>query len=289
MKRNLLCLLLGAVFVLSHSLLWADCPEDPRDSGICDTLYVDIWPGHQYLVPGEPHYALFPIRVTHDLPDPNIDSIAAFVIPLCYTSSNPAAQAQVDPTYNSTDMWSFPACYISIFRPPLDCEHVEEDNWMWSLLGGGGEWDTRVLDRGDQHFWLALFRTGSQDQQFWEGSQVLLATATFRMEDTTTICFDTCFWPPASHLSFSRSDAVTYTPRTNLPACFTISLRPLGDCNADGVVDAADAVYLINYLFCGGTAPPLELGDVNCNGSIDGADIVLLINYLFRGGPEPSC
>jgi len=63
-----------------------------------------------------------------------------------------------------------------------------------------------------------------------------------------------------------------------------------GDANGDGVINSADVVYLINYLFKGGPAPqPLEPGDVNCDGIINSADVVYLINFLFKGGPVPGC
>ena len=63
-----------------------------------------------------------------------------------------------------------------------------------------------------------------------------------------------------------------------------------GDCNDDGVIDIADVVYLINYLFIDGPAPdPLCVGDVNCDGKVDIADVVYLVNYLFIGGPPPGC
>lgn len=61
-----------------------------------------------------------------------------------------------------------------------------------------------------------------------------------------------------------------------------------GDVNSDGMIDIADIVYLINYLFANGPAPtPLQAGDVNCDGTIKSADVVYLINYLFRDGPPP--
>jgi len=61
-----------------------------------------------------------------------------------------------------------------------------------------------------------------------------------------------------------------------------------GDATGDGVINSADVVYLINYLFKGGPAPePLEAGDCNCDGIINSADVVYLINYLFKGGPPP--
>jgi len=64
-----------------------------------------------------------------------------------------------------------------------------------------------------------------------------------------------------------------------------------GDCNADGVINSADIVYLINYLFKGGTEPkwPINRGDVNGDGIINSADVVSLINYLFKGGEAPRC
>jgi hypothetical protein len=61
-----------------------------------------------------------------------------------------------------------------------------------------------------------------------------------------------------------------------------------GDVTGDGVVNSADIVYLINYLFKGGPAPdPIQAGDVNVDGVINSADVVYLINYLFKGGPAP--
>lgn len=63
-----------------------------------------------------------------------------------------------------------------------------------------------------------------------------------------------------------------------------------GDPSADGVINSADIVYLINYLFISGPEPcPMEAGDANCDGVINSADVVYLINYLFIGGPPPAC
>jgi len=61
-----------------------------------------------------------------------------------------------------------------------------------------------------------------------------------------------------------------------------------GDVTMDGVVNSADVVYLINYLFKGGHSPDIpESGDVNGDEQINSADVVYLINYLFKGGPPP--
>ncbi|MGB2979863.1 MAG: C25 family cysteine peptidase [Candidatus Zixiibacteriota bacterium] len=63
-----------------------------------------------------------------------------------------------------------------------------------------------------------------------------------------------------------------------------------GDANGDSVVDLADVVFLVNYLFNSGSEPfPLEAGDATCDGMIDLADLVFLINFLYKGGPPPDC
>jgi hypothetical protein len=65
-----------------------------------------------------------------------------------------------------------------------------------------------------------------------------------------------------------------------------------GDCTEDAIVNAADVVFLISYLFRSGPAPaPLCIGDVNCDALVAAGDIVYLIGYLFRQGdpPCPDC
>jgi hypothetical protein len=63
-----------------------------------------------------------------------------------------------------------------------------------------------------------------------------------------------------------------------------------GDCNASGVVEPSDVVYLINYLFRNRPPPtPLEAGDCSCDGTVVPGDVVCLLNYLFRGWPPPPC
>ncbi len=62
-----------------------------------------------------------------------------------------------------------------------------------------------------------------------------------------------------------------------------------GDANGDGVVDLADVVYLLNYLYRSGPAPdPMASGDPNDDCVVELGDLVYLINYLYQGGPAPQ-
>jgi hypothetical protein len=61
-----------------------------------------------------------------------------------------------------------------------------------------------------------------------------------------------------------------------------------GDANGDGLVSAADLVFLLNYLFQGGPEPCIwEAADPDSSGEVNAADIVWLLNYLFLHGPAP--
>lgn len=61
-----------------------------------------------------------------------------------------------------------------------------------------------------------------------------------------------------------------------------------GDANNDSSINVSDAVYLINYVFVGGSPPnPYEAGNPNCDESVNVSDAVWIINYVFVGGNSP--
>jgi hypothetical protein len=228
--------LLGAIGVVLFGLTgpaWAQCPQDTTDLGICDTLYVTYHnPGYQ-LPPCEVY---FTVQVTHDS---NTfywetegtyvqDSISAFVVPLKITHTNPAAYCSIPEWRNNTQMWPSPDTASSIFR---HFRGLENRMMALSEQGTGKEWAPTVLDihydtSGAAYFWLALIPTAPEDKRWWEGSKTLLATITLLVEDTMTICIDTCFWPPASHLLFTRYDAWNYFPRDFMPLCQFVGVGP---------------------------------------------------------------
>jgi hypothetical protein len=288
MKRDLLLILGFMVLVVSllSTQSLAVCPEDTVDSGECDTLYVEILPEDELFMPPL-HYARFPIYVTHDVPDPSLDSIAAFVIPLCYTSSNQNASVVIDPAWNNTDLYPFPTTDRSIFRHLEDYYFNYHTNWMMALSEQqmGLEWDTRILDisEGD-NFWFATFPTGSQDQKFPQGSRILLAAITFTLDDTTTICIDSCFIPPGGRLMFTRSDASIYIPRHFLPACteiFVYGLPPYFTECPDDEVHHSNGSFISDDFVVEDIDDPVESISVEFTGS--GVENVSVFYYQPPG------
>lgn len=98
---------------------------------------------------------------------------------------------------------------------------------------------------------------------------------------------------PLSEGTFSITVSVTDSdtpPKSDEQMCAIRVIKPMlcGDVNGNDSVDIDDIVYLIYYVFSGGSPPePIESGDVNCSGGIDIDDIVYLIQYVFAGGPAP--
>lgn len=65
-------------------------------------------------------------------------------------------------------------------------------------------------------------------------------------------------------------------------------MRNRGDANNDQSVNISDVLYLSNYLFNGGDAPPcMNQADVNDDGVVNGSDPIYLSNWLFSSGSPP--
>jgi hypothetical protein len=63
----------------------------------------------------------------------------------------------------------------------------------------------------------------------------------------------------------------------------------VGDADGSSEIDIDDVVYLINFIFAGGTPPnPYGSGDADCSDAVDIDDVVYLIDYIFLGGPAPG-
>ncbi|MGB7062488.1 MAG: dockerin type I domain-containing protein [Candidatus Zixiibacteriota bacterium] len=286
------------------TISWGVCPEEPFDRGECDTMYVEPWPADTLLEGDPPYFVRVLIYVTNDVHDIN-DSICSMCIPLSYNRSNPSKYCSLSYHWNTQGMLPIePLLERSIFRHLVEGDDTIYHNRMAVMASdwSGREWDSHILDLdGTSLFRLSMSPTGTPDQLWWEGSRVLLATMTFKLEDSMRVCIDTCFWPPSCGLywcvlSEVGGDVVPKIPRPGTPpgagyeTCFNVIPFLRGDANGDGVVEVGDVVYLINYLYRDGDPPvPTEDGDANCDGVVDVGDVVYLINYLYRDGDPPGC
>ncbi len=306
-----------ALFFLAYgTTVFGVCPADSMDRGLCDTMYIDPWAADTLQSGSGPYFVRVPIFVTTDVVD-RCDSIEGICIPLCYTHTNAAKYCSLSYYYNNYTSFTNP---LSIFRHLIsDGDTIR--NWMMDLYeeGNGEEWNMVILNLASDtvqnypygtapaHYWLALAPASPEDHWFESGSRILLATITFKLEDTMSICMDTCFWPPSSNLgwwvseflpeggcgtTFGKVPRLGSPHQTSYQTCFNFHREEFlcGDVNQDAIVDIGDVVYLINYLFKNGIAPnPIQSGDVNGDSVVDVGDVVYLINYLFKSGPPPAC
>jgi hypothetical protein len=61
-----------------------------------------------------------------------------------------------------------------------------------------------------------------------------------------------------------------------------------GDTNADGNRNITDGIFVLNFLFIGGPAPPCsESADTDGKPPVNITDGIYMLNFLFLGGPAP--
>ena len=88
---------------------------------------------------------------------------------------------------------------------------------------------------------------------------------------------------PAEGLGNGVSDNVDYCPWIPWSCCVV-----RGDVNHSGGINVVDLIYLVEYLFFEGPAPPcFEEGDVDDSTAINVVDLNYLVEYLFFFGPPP--
>ncbi len=104
------------------------------------------------------------------------------------------------------------------------------------------------------------------------------------------------YTPPFDSLDIDTTITTTIDPEmvSVTDGLFTISLEFMcGDINNDDgpIVDIADLVYMVDYMFTGGPEPlVLQSADVNASGGvIDIGDLVFLVDFMFTGGPDLVC
>lgn len=92
------------------------------------------------------------------------------------------------------------------------------------------------------------------------------------------------------YFSIACRDAGSPAKVDTLAVSLTVLSPPYicGDPDGNRAVNISDAVYLIAYIFSGGSAPVSTIaGDANCDSMVNISDAVYLTSYIFSGGPAP--
>lgn len=98
-----------------------------------------------------------------------------------------------------------------------------------------------------------------------------------------------------THQPWFRTDVLDFQPVLDHPvvaySSCCVGIRGNVDGDALDEITIADLVYLVAYMFSGGSEPPC-LKEANINGDIfeeiDIEDLVYLVSYMFGGGPQPA-
>lgn len=189
---------------------------------------------------------------------------------------------------------------VGSFSPPIKPKgiHVEGN---YAYLGDplSGYFQVDITDIANPK---AAFQFGSLDDgpYIWDVDvvgQIAYGVGEILGSPQTILCFSTV--APTSTPSEINLGSIGYgihVEQNIIYVCchdaglITLALQWRGDVNATEMINAADIVFLANYVFKSGTPPtPANAGDANCDGVTTTSDVIYLVNYVFRGGDQPVC
>jgi hypothetical protein len=221
MKKYFLILVVLLVWVMGSSA-WGACPEDTSDLGLCDSVYLDPWLPDLLdanFAGGGPYFVRVGIYIVHDVADEATDSIAGMQFPLCYTHTNPANYCSLSSGWNTTVVSTNTK---SIFRHLVEGSDVDS-NWMLRQktlgedAGDDWVWSTRILNLDGISYYQLLLVPSVQPSFGESGNKWLMATMTFKIQDTMTVYIDTCYWSPGNPIQFARPNGKAWAPRMGTP------------------------------------------------------------------------
>ena len=182
-----------------------------------------------------------------------------------------------DFTYTSEETVKVTAAWDTVrFESLLTNTGTEADSYLVTLTEN---------DPTPEEWWVRLCAGGCLDSTVTEADMYLdPAQFDFILLDLIPRTVD------------SSNITITVESRGNPGAKLTKSITFIltanylpGDVNGDQIVDLGDVLFLISYLYKGGTAPdPTASGDPNADCLADLGDVLYLISYLYKDGPAPQ-
>ena len=128
----------------------------------------------------------------------------------------------------------------------------------------------------EDDFHVVVQRHGTE-----EDTLILISDAGALGNSRSSVFFDPFGWESVQN---GWGNDVNFMMGANM--CCT---APTGDANDNGVINAADLIYTVNYIFRSGPEPlPCRpAADVDCDGGVAIDDLIQLVNYLFKSGAPP--
>lgn len=129
---------------------------------------------------------------------------------------------------------------------------------------------------------LDLYEFPSRDGEFIRIHWTIRPEATAGVAEVDTFFLSSGLAMNASTVSGISSDCYF------IPGTITFERWVCGRIGGGSVNDLSNVVYLLRYIFGGGT-PPLDqaYGDVNCDQRVSVSDAIYLLNFQLNGGPWP--
>jgi hypothetical protein len=205
------------------------------------------------------------------------DDNVTFWVDVLNIGQNPVSGGDLILRYGDGDQWE------EIDSKPIGSLNVRE----WVTLNF--TWDTTGIPDGDYIINATVFVDGD------DNASNDYNTSEFRLDIQDVAVENVSAWPTVVVAGANVTINVTVRNEgtaniSSLPVfAYYEDLGGCGDCNGDDIINVGDVVYLITYLYRGGSPPePLCVGDVNNDDIVNVGDVVYLITYLYRGGPPPD-
>ena len=157
--------------------------------------------------------------------------------------------------------------------------YISYDHWLFSDLGETDSLQVAVSNDDGENWTLveSVASTGSEWQRMeFLVSEFVSPTAQVRVR-----------FRVADNPNDSITEAGLDNFRVDVLGCGVTFVR--GDCNGDGPINIADAIFVLNGLF--GADPPVATCESACDANGDEskniADGIYLLNFLFGDNPPP--
>ncbi len=183
---------------------------------------------------------------------------------------------------------------MTSFMRWIGADDPQNFRWTYQYMNGFSPWDFgEPLPNGTRYMLPGDPVTGTGDLDFNSSDRrmfVSFGPFDFAPNDTQQIIIKIAVGQgddPLSSLT-SLKEVLNFSPPSFEDTC-CIGIR--GDIDGNGDDNSFfDLVYLIDYIFRGGPAPPCPIeADLNFDGrSATAIDLVYIIDDIFRGAPSPG-